>query len=151
MAGEQNVESAKRAYAAFSAGDAEGAMENMADDLEWITPGNSAISGTVRGKQEVGALWAKFAEKGFTTSPQYPRAAGARAQPSRCPTRQQRRSVGRRVDGSLGARRRRRCQRRAHARNRRRSSGRQAATARCRMSSKAVTSAVDGCVIASRR
>jgi len=71
MAGEQNVESAKRAYAAFSAGDAEGAMENMADDLEWITPGNSAISGTVRGKQEVGALWAKFAEKGFTTSPQY--------------------------------------------------------------------------------
>jgi uncharacterized protein len=71
MAGEQNVESAKRAYAAFSAGDAEGAMENMADDLEWITPGNSAISGTVRGKQEVGALWAEFAEKGFTTSPQY--------------------------------------------------------------------------------
>jgi uncharacterized protein len=71
MAGEQNVESAKRAYAAFSAGDAEGAMENMADDLESITPGNSAISGTVRGKQEVGALWAEFAEKGFTTSPQY--------------------------------------------------------------------------------
>jgi uncharacterized protein len=71
MAGEQNVESAKRAYAAFSAGDAAGAMENMADDVEWITPGNSAISGTVRGKQEVGALWAKFAEKGFTTAPQY--------------------------------------------------------------------------------
>jgi len=71
MAGEQNVESAKRAYAAFSAGDAGGAMENMADDIEWITPGNSAISGAVRGKQEVGALWAKFAEKGFTTSPQY--------------------------------------------------------------------------------
>ena len=71
MAGEQNVETAKRAYAAFSSGDAAGAMENMADDLEWITPGNSAISGTVRGKQEVGALWAKFAEKGFTTSPQY--------------------------------------------------------------------------------
>ena len=46
-------------------------MGNMADDVEWITPGNSAISGTVRGKQEVGALWAKFAEKGFTTSPQY--------------------------------------------------------------------------------
>lgn len=71
MGGEQNVESAKRAYAAFSAGDAEGAMENMADDIEWITPGNSAVSGTIRGKQEVGGLWAKFAEKGFTTSPQY--------------------------------------------------------------------------------
>jgi uncharacterized protein len=71
MAGEENVESAKRAYAAFSAGDAATAMQNMADDITWITPGNSAISGTARGKQEVGALWAKFAEKGFTTTPEY--------------------------------------------------------------------------------
>jgi len=46
-------------------------MENMADDVEWITPGNSTISGTRRGKEEVGELWAKFAEKGFTTSPQF--------------------------------------------------------------------------------
>jgi len=71
MAGEQNLESAKKAYAAFSAGDAAGAMANMADDVEWVTAGNSAISGTVHGKQDVGALWAKFAEKGFTTTPQY--------------------------------------------------------------------------------
>ncbi|MGI9184214.1 MAG: nuclear transport factor 2 family protein [Solirubrobacteraceae bacterium] len=71
MAGEQNVESAKRAYAAFSTGDAAGAMANMADDIEWITPGNSAISGTAHGKQEVGNLWAKFAEKGFKTEPQH--------------------------------------------------------------------------------
>ena len=71
MAGEQNVETAKQAYAAFSAGDAEGAMARMADDVEWITPGNSAISGTLHGKQEVGDLWAKLAEKGFSTSPQY--------------------------------------------------------------------------------
>jgi uncharacterized protein len=71
MAGERNLETAKRAYAAFSAGDAEGAMASIADDVEWITPGNSAISGTVRGKQEVGALWARLAEKGFSTSPQY--------------------------------------------------------------------------------
>jgi hypothetical protein len=46
-------------------------MARIADDVEWITPGNSAISGTVRGKQEVGALWGRLAEKGFTTSPQY--------------------------------------------------------------------------------
>jgi uncharacterized protein len=71
MAGEQNVESARNAYAAFSAGDAEGAMSNIADDVEWITPGNSAISGTAHGKQEVGALWQKFLEKRFTTTPQY--------------------------------------------------------------------------------
>jgi ketosteroid isomerase-like protein len=71
MAGEENLETAKRAYAAFSAGDAEGAMADIADDVEWITPGNSAISGTVHGKQDVGALWAKLADKNFTTSPQY--------------------------------------------------------------------------------
>jgi hypothetical protein len=71
MAGEQNVEAAKRGYEAFSAGDAAGAMENIADDIEWITPGNSAISGTRHGKQEVGELWAKLAEKGFRTEPQY--------------------------------------------------------------------------------
>ncbi len=71
MAEEQNLEAAKRGYAAFMAGDAAGAMAEMADDIEWITPGNSAVSGTVRGKQELGALWAKFAEKGFQTQPQY--------------------------------------------------------------------------------
>jgi ketosteroid isomerase-like protein len=71
MAGEQNVETAKQAYAAFSAGDANAAMARIADDVEWITPGNSAISGTLHGKQEVGGLWAKLAEKGFATSPQY--------------------------------------------------------------------------------
>jgi len=71
MAGEQNVETAKQAYDAFSAGDAETAMARIADEVEWITPGNSAISGTVRGKQEVGALWAQLAAKGFSTSPQY--------------------------------------------------------------------------------
>jgi uncharacterized protein len=71
MAGEQNIETAKRAYAAFSAGDGAGAMAALADDVEWITPGNSAISGTIHGKQEVGALWAKLGEKGFTTTPQF--------------------------------------------------------------------------------
>lgn len=71
MAGEQNIETAQRAYTAFSAGDAREAMTNIADDVQWITPGNSAISGTRHGKQDVGALWAELAGKGFSTSPQY--------------------------------------------------------------------------------
>lgn len=71
MAGEQNLEIAKRAYAAFTAGDVEAAMEDIADEIVWITPGDSAVSGTRRSKQDVGALWAQFAEKGFTTSPQF--------------------------------------------------------------------------------
>src|SRR5437870_6571727 len=52
-------------------GDAEATMARIADDVEWITPGNSAISGTLHSKQEVGALWAKLAEKGFATAPQH--------------------------------------------------------------------------------
>jgi len=71
MAGDELIEVAKRGYAAFSAGDAEGAMADLADDIVWITAGNSAISGTARGKQEVGALWAKFAEKGFKVEPEF--------------------------------------------------------------------------------
>lgn len=71
MAGEELIETAKRGYAAFSAGDAAAAMEDLDDDIVWITPGNSAISGTVRGKQELGALWAKLAEKGAEVTPEY--------------------------------------------------------------------------------
>ena len=71
MAGEDNVAAAKRGYAAFSAGDAAAAMEEMADDIVWVVPGNSAISGTTHGKQELGEMWGRMAEKGFSVSPQY--------------------------------------------------------------------------------
>ena len=71
MAGEENLEKAQKAYKAFSEGDAEGAMEHMADDVEWTTPGNSAVSGTIKGKEKVGEFWGKLAEKNFSTSPQY--------------------------------------------------------------------------------
>jgi ketosteroid isomerase-like protein len=71
MAGEQNIESAQKAYAAFRAGDVAGAMANIADDVEWITPGNSAISGTMHNKQELGEQWALLGQKGFSTSPQF--------------------------------------------------------------------------------
>jgi hypothetical protein len=71
MGAQENIASAKQGYAAFSAGDAAAAMADIADDIEWITPGNSAVSGSVRGKQALGEHWAKLAEKGFSTSPQY--------------------------------------------------------------------------------
>jgi ketosteroid isomerase-like protein len=71
MAGEDLIEIAKRGYAAFAAGDAEAAMADLADDIVWVTPGNSTVSGEAHGKQEVGALWAKFAEKGLTIVPEY--------------------------------------------------------------------------------
>lgn len=71
MSSEQNLAAAQAAYAAFSSGDAAGAMADMADDIEWIVPGSSAISGTYHGKQEVGGFWAQIATKGFATQPEY--------------------------------------------------------------------------------
>ncbi len=71
MAGEENLAKTKTAYEAFSRGDAAAAMQDLADDIEWVVAGNSAISGTYRGKQEVGQFWAELAGKGFTTTPQY--------------------------------------------------------------------------------
>src|SRR3954453_21446985 len=70
MSAEENKAAPQAAYQAFGAGDLEGAMKNMADDIEWIVPGNSTVSGTYRGKDEVIGFWIKLAEKGFTTTPQ---------------------------------------------------------------------------------
>ena len=71
MSAQENLDMAKRGYAAFSSGDADGAMADMADDITWVTPGASSISGTATGKEEVGANWAALAEKGFSTTPQH--------------------------------------------------------------------------------
>ena len=69
MSTSQNIETAKKAYAAFAAGDLETAMSNLDDNVEWVVLGNSTISGTYRGKAEVTGLFAKAAEKSFTTTP----------------------------------------------------------------------------------
>ncbi len=71
MAGEQNLDRAKQAYEAFSHGEAERAMADMSDDIEWIQPGNSKIGGTYHGKSEVGGLWGRFQEKSLKVTPQY--------------------------------------------------------------------------------
>ena len=71
MAGEQNIEQAKRGYAAFDSGDVQTAMADIADDVEWIVPGESAISGTYNGKEEVLGLFGKLAEKGFSQREQH--------------------------------------------------------------------------------
>ena len=71
MSAKENLSRVKKAYAAFAAGDAAAAMADLADDVEWIVPGNSTVSGTYRGKQEVGAFWAVLATHSFTTDPEH--------------------------------------------------------------------------------
>jgi uncharacterized protein len=69
MSADDNRATTEAAYRAFSNGDAAGAMENMDDGVRWTVRGDSSLTGTYNGKQEVGGLWAKFAEKGLTTEP----------------------------------------------------------------------------------
>jgi uncharacterized protein len=68
---QENIEQTKAAYAAFAAADIDAASANLDDQIEWIVPGNSKISGTYRGKDEVVGFWISLAEKGFTTAPEH--------------------------------------------------------------------------------
>jgi uncharacterized protein len=65
----QNVEISKKAYDAFAAGDLETVLSTFDDNVEFVVPGNSTVSGTYRGKAEVTQFFAKLAEKSFTTTP----------------------------------------------------------------------------------
>jgi len=69
MSAQENKQHAEAAYKAFSEGDAAGAMANMDDGAVWTVGGDNSLTGTYRGKEEIGELWAKFAEKGLKTEP----------------------------------------------------------------------------------
>jgi uncharacterized protein len=69
MAAQENKQAAQDAYAAFSSGDADGAMRDIDDSIEWTVRGDNALTGTYHGKQEVGELWGKFMSKDFSNTP----------------------------------------------------------------------------------
>lgn len=69
MGAQENKQTAQEAYEAFSRGDAEGAMRNIDDSIEWTVRGDNALTGTYRGKQEVGQFWGQLVSKGFRTQP----------------------------------------------------------------------------------
>jgi uncharacterized protein len=69
MGAQENKQAAKEGYAAFSSGDAEGAMANIDDSIEWTARGDNALTGTHKGKQAVGELWGKLASKTFSNEP----------------------------------------------------------------------------------
>lgn len=69
MSAQANKETAEAAYRAFAEGDAAAAMENMDDGVVWTARGDSSLSGTYTGKEEIAGLWAKLGEKGLRTEP----------------------------------------------------------------------------------
>jgi ketosteroid isomerase-like protein len=66
---EQNIELVKKGYDAFTAGDVDTVMSIMDDNIEWVEPGESAISGTYHGKAEFGEYLGRMAEKPPTVKP----------------------------------------------------------------------------------
>jgi ketosteroid isomerase-like protein len=66
---EQNIEVIKKGYEAFSAGDVDTVMSSTDDNIEWVEPGESAISGTYHGKDELGEYFTRLGEKSLTVKP----------------------------------------------------------------------------------
>ncbi len=66
MSEQENKELIEKGYAAFSSGDMQTVMDLFDDDIEWIQPGRSAISGTFHGKTEVMEFMSRLAEKAPT-------------------------------------------------------------------------------------
>ena len=69
MGAQENRQSAREAYAAFSRGDAEAAIENIDESIEWTVRGDNALTGMHRGRQAVRELWAKLAGADYRTVP----------------------------------------------------------------------------------
>ena len=66
---DQNIEVVKKGYEAFAAGDMATLMGLFDDDIEWTQPGESAVSGTYRGKGEIGEYLRLLGEKSTTATP----------------------------------------------------------------------------------
>jgi uncharacterized protein len=66
MSEQDNKELIERGYAAFSAGDLDSVMGLFDDDVEWVQPGQSAVSGTFHGKAELMEHLGRVAEKSPT-------------------------------------------------------------------------------------
>jgi ketosteroid isomerase-like protein len=66
MSEQDNKEAIERGFAAFTSGDIETVKSLFDDDIEWVQPGQSAVSGTFHGKAEVMEHLGRLAEKSLT-------------------------------------------------------------------------------------
>lgn len=66
---EQNIELVRSGYQAFAGGDTQALMAVFDEDIEWVQPGDSAVSGTYRGKSELSELLVALAAKALKITP----------------------------------------------------------------------------------
>ncbi|MBK5110555.1 MAG: nuclear transport factor 2 family protein [Thermoleophilia bacterium] len=62
MVDDELVEQLRQAYGDWIQGNPDPAVALLADDVTWALPGNSAVSGTYRGIEEVQGFWMSLAE-----------------------------------------------------------------------------------------
>ncbi len=67
---EQNIELIRTGYQAFATGDTAALMALFDDDIEWVQPGDSGVSGIYRGKTELAEFLTALAAKAPTITPQ---------------------------------------------------------------------------------
>lgn len=66
MSEQDNIQLVKDSYDAFGRGDLEGLLNNLAENVEWITPGPADLmptAGTRRGRQAVAEFFAVLGEQ----------------------------------------------------------------------------------------
>lgn len=63
MSEQENKELIRRGYEAFATGDMESLMNLFDDDIEWVQPGESAVSGTYHGKTELMEYLGRLAQR----------------------------------------------------------------------------------------
>ena len=63
---QKNIELVKKGYEAFATGDGETMMSLFDDNIEWVQPGDSTISGTYHGKAELGEHLSRLAANSVT-------------------------------------------------------------------------------------
>lgn len=66
---QQNIELVRGGYQSFATGDTQSLMALFDEDIEWVQPGESAVSGTYRGKAELGEFLVALAAKAPKISP----------------------------------------------------------------------------------
>lgn len=66
---QENIDLIKRGYDAFSSGDVETLMSLFDDNVEWVQPGDSSISGTYHGKGELAEYLTRLGEKSPSITP----------------------------------------------------------------------------------
>ena len=63
---QKNIKLVNQVYEAFSAGDVDTVMSLFDDNIEWVQPGDSAISGIYHGEAKFGEYFSRLAEKSVT-------------------------------------------------------------------------------------